>query len=790
MKHLAIITFFFLLALGSSSAQETFTQTIRGTIVDVDTRMPLFGVNVIVLDSDPFLGAVTDMDGQFRLENVPVGRQNIKITYVGFLERMLTNIEVTSGKELVLEVELEESVSSLDEVVVSASGGKRESMNEMAVVSARQFTVEESGRYAGSRNEVSRMAANYAGVSNANDSRNDIVIRGNSPNGLLWRMEGMDIPGPNHFSGVGSNGGAISMLNYNVISNSDFMTSAFPAEYGNGTSGVFDIRLRNGNNEKREYMFQLGALGTEFMVEGPFSNKYKGSYLVNYRFSTTSLLTQMGIDFGFAGTADYQDISYKFHLPAGKAGTFTLFGLAGNNVYAVNADQREEDNFDENFAENTNDRFENDLGMFGASHTLPLGSKTYIRTVVGFTGKRSLGASDSVSTENQDIIPYFGSDNYEYRYTAHSFTNTKFNARNKLKVGVIGELTQFQLKEQLFQPELGRAATYNDGEGSSVLLQAYSQWQHKLSDQLTFNTGLHYQQLTLNNSLAVEPRAGVRWQFAPTQSINAGYGLHSQVQSLPTYFVATEVDGNIVNTNEDLDFTRSHHLVLGYDRSLTENTRIKLETYYQYLYDIPVNGPGSSTSFSMANEGTNFILANEDSLANNGLGENIGLELTLERFFNRGFYYLLTASLFDSRYQGSDEVWRSTVFNGNYVANLLAGKEFSLSEKSKLLVDVKVNVAGGRRYTPIDLEASREAGAAVEIDDRAFTEKQPDYFRTDFKVTYRLNQKRVSHEFFVNVDNLFNTQNVFAQTYSQRTNQIENIYQLGVFPTFQYKIFF
>ena len=784
---LLYLLFFFLTA--SLQAQD-LVQTIRGTILDTDTKAPLIGANVVVVGSDPFMGTTTDLDGNFRLENVPVGRVNLKFSYIGYLERYVSNLEVNSGKEVVLNIDLEESVTDLEEVVISAEQNKRQAINEMATTSARQFSIEETGRYAGSRNDVSRMAANYAGVSNANDSRNDIVIRGNSPNGLLWRMEGLDIPGPNHFSGVGSNGGPVSMLNYNVISNSDFMTSAFPSEYGNGLSGVFDLSLRNGNNQKREYMFQLGALGTEFMVEGPFSKNYNGSYLVNYRFSTTSILTQMGIDFGFDGTADYQDLSFKVNLPTGKFGSFSLFGLAGNNIYEIEAEERDEESFDESFAENTNDKFENELGIFGLSHLIRVSDKSYLRTVVGFTGKTSTGSSDSVSTVGEGVTPYFNSENSESKISVHSALNTKINAKNKIKTGVIVSRIGYTLEESLYNVSTQQLQPYTQGDGAEFLVQAYSQWQYKFTDQLTFNTGLHTQYFFLNESYAIEPRFGTRWAFAPGKALSLGYGLHSQMQTLPVYLNATNTPNGVVTTNRDLGFTKSHHAVIGYDQAVNENTQLKVEAYYQSLFDVPIHGPGTSTSFSLLNEGASFIASDEDSLYNDGVGRNVGLELTLERYFNRGFYYLVTASLFDSQYKGSDDVWRNTAFNGNYVTNFLAGKEFKVGDNNKIVLDLKVSLAGGRRYTPIDLEASQLAGEGVEIDSEAFSEQQREYFRTDAKITYRINRKKVSHEVFLNVDNLFNNQNVFAQTYSQRTNQIENVYQLGMFPTFQYKILF
>ncbi|MGD1845857.1 MAG: carboxypeptidase regulatory-like domain-containing protein [Salibacteraceae bacterium] len=784
------LTFLLFLLLPFWAMAQERTQTIRGTIVDKDTRAPLIGANVVVMNSDPFLGATTDIDGKFRLEKVPVGRQNLQVTYIGYLERILSNVEVNSGKEVVLNLELEESVATLGEVEIKANERKQESINEMATTSVKQFTLEESGRYAGSRNEVSRMAANFAGVSNANDARNDIVIRGNSPNGLLWRLEGLDIPNPNHFSSVGSNGGAISMLNYNVIANSDFMTSAFPSEYGNATSGVFDLRLRNGNNEKREYMIQAGALGTEAMVEGPMGKNGTGSYLLNYRFSTTTMLTAMGIDFGFSGQADYQDVSFKFNLPTEKLGTFGLFGLGGINVYAVDAEDKDPDSFEENLAGNSNDEFANQIGIVGFTHLIPLSKKSYLKTIVGYSTHRTQGEIDSVSTEDFSLVPFLDSEDSKNRTTVHSFLKTKFNARNKLKSGIIAERIGFSLEESSYVPALGRQAVFREGADVTYLLQAYSQWQHKLSDQFTISSGLHYQQLLLNNSQALEPRIGASWQFAPRQSLNFGYGLHSQMQTLPVYYLATRTDNGVLTTNKDLGFTRSHHLVLGYNRNLNESTNLKVEGYYQYIFDAPVEGNGRASSFSLLNEGATFITQFEDSLVNAGNGRNLGLEITLERYFSRGFYYLWTTSLFDSRYRASDDVWRNTAFNGNYVSNVLVGKEFKLGDYSKLMVDLKVSMAGGRRTTPIDLEASAAAGEAVEIDADAFSEQQDDYFRTDAKVTYRVNRSKVSHEFFINVDNVFNTQNVFAQTYSPRTNQIENIYQLGMFPTFQYKILF
>lgn len=779
-----------LLILPLASPAQQITQTVRGTVLDSDTRTSLVGVSITYTIAGETVGTVTDVNGKFRLENVPVGRQTFYISYVGYQGTTLSNVEVTSGKEVVLDIRLVESVTELEELVISATGDKSGALSEIATVSARQFSVEEAQRFAGSRNEPARMVANYAGVSGANDARNDIIIRGNSPNGLLWRFEQLDIPSPNHFAGVGASGGPISMLNYNVLSNSDFMTSAFPSPYGNAISGAFDLNMRKGNNEKNEYMFQLGALGTEAMVEGPLAKNYEGSFLINYRYATTSILRELGIDFGYSGNPTYQDAAFNFYLPTKKAGIFKVFGLLGTSDFRVKYDELQEENFEEGETESNNRSFKNKIGVVGISHQMTLSPTAYMQTTLGAMGRNETGRNDSVSTEDRNlIIPFWKSDNYEYTYTLHSTLYKKFSARHNWVNGVKADYIDFQIKEGLYNEDTGQMEIYRDGSGGTYLLQAYSNWRYTPLDRLIFNVGLHYQTLTLNNSAALEPRAGVRWNIEPGKALNFGYGLHSQMQIMPVYYVATLTDAGIARTNKDLGFTRSHHWVLGYDQKLGKELRLKAETYYQRLYNVPVTQRNSS--FSTLNEGTNYIYSDEDSLVNNGTGRNFGLELTLEKFFSRGYYFLFTASLFDSRYRASDDILRNTAFNGNYVFNLLGGKEFRVGKKNNFIVfDGKVSFAGGRRYTPIDIAASQQAGSLVEDESQAFSLQYSPYFRTDIKITYRINRRVVSHEIFLNIDNVFNTQNVFSQTYSSRTGNVEYIYQLGMFPTFQYKLQF
>ncbi|WP_306641437.1 TonB-dependent receptor [Sanyastnella coralliicola] len=786
MKRQALLVLFALISL-VSFGQESPSSVIRGAVVDAQSDFPLPGVTVLLIGSDPVVGTTTDIDGRFRLENIPVGRHGIQVSFIGYEPQVLSNLLVTSGKELTVNVKLSESVLQLDGAEIVAEDDKATPKNEMATVSARSFTVEEAMRYSGALQDPSRMAQNFAGVSNSSDDRNDIIIRGNSPSGVLWRMEGIDIPSPNHFSAFGSTGGPVSMLNINNLSNSDFLTSAFPSEYGNALAGVFDLELRNGNKENYEFLGQVGFNGFEFGAEGPIGLGKNGSFLINYRYSTLEVFNALGIEFG-TGTAvpQYQDLTFKVDIPTAKAGRFGIFGVGGTSYIEFLASDATETNLFSSDAEDS--RFGSNTGWVGVSHKYFFNERTSSKLVLAASHAGTDGNIDSLSTENGDPTRIFGLDRFQNKYTARLDINSKRNARNTIKFGVQADLNQFNFRDSvLYAP--GEYFYESDFEDEASLVQSYISWQHRAGEKWTINAGLHSQHFLLNNSNAIEPRAGVRYKINDRQSLNLGMGLHSQMQPLPIYFNRERIDANTsVIRNDELDFNKSAHGVIGYDNLITNVFRIKVEAYYQYLYNVAVDR--DSSSFSVLNAGAGFVIPNNADLVNDGTGFNYGLEFTAERFFNKGYYILGTASLFESKYEGSDGIERNTAFNTNYVLNLLGGKEFPLNEKSSISFDTKVTYAGGQRFTPIDFESSLAQTEEVLFEDQAFSEQYDPYFRWDFKITYRMNKKKTSQQFSIDLRNVTNQENVFMQQFNARAGEIETRYQIGFFPDVQYRIYF
>lgn len=793
MKKVAFIFCFTIIVLiNGIYAQTSITQTVRGKIIDKNTRISLPGANVILLDSDPLMGTSTDENGKFRIENIPVGRISLKISFIGFEDLVMNGLNVVSAKELVLEIEMEEKVIMGEEVVINAFHDKSTPMNEMATISARSFTVDETSRYAGSYSDVSRMASSFAGVNGTDDSRNDIIIRGNSPAGLLWRLDGVNIPNPNHFGTVEGTGGPVSMINNNQLANSDFMTGAFPAEYGNALSGVFDLKLRNGNDEKHEFLGQVGFNGFELGAEGPISRKTGASYLINYRYSIYGLFEAMGVDFG-TGTAipKYQDLTFKVNIPKTKIGSFSIFGIGGRSEVSFLASEIDttENEIDYYGGEGYDLYNGSDMAAVGLSHTYFWDKTLYTKIILSGTYHDYHVTLDSISPDDFGVYPYFRNSHKENKLIGTFYINKKFSTRHTIKSGVTITHMNYDFIDSVFMDEDDRFDITTDFDGKSYLLQPYFQWQYRINNKLTLNSGLHYQQFTYNNTWALEPRVGMKWKFSPTKSISFGYGLHSQLAPVTLYFNQTRLpDDSYLQPNKDLDMTRSHQFVLGYDQNINNNLRLKSEIYYQYIFNAGVDG-NERNSYSVLNEGANFYTASPDTVVNDGTGYNYGLELTLEKFLTKGLYYLVTVSLFDSKYKGSDDVERNTAFNGQYILNGLIGKEWILGKNSTkirkrqytFLVDMKMTYAGGQHYTDfVTVPDGNGNYVAVYDDENAFAEKYKDYFRTDLRLAFRQNSKKTSIELALDFQNLFNSKNIFNQKYNSNTGEIEYTYQLGL----------
>jgi hypothetical protein len=723
--------------------------------------------------------------------NIPIGIYTVKATYVGYSPVLISKITINSAKEVILNIELEESVTSMKVVQISATSQDQNFKTSNA--SVRIFSVEETNRYAGSRGDPARMVSNYAGVQGADDSRNDIVIRGNSPLGMLWRYEGVDIPNPNHFAIVGTTGGPLSILNNKVLDNSTFITGAFPAEYGNSTAGVFDLKMRNGNNEKHEFTGQFGFLGTELRAEGPLSKKNGSSYLATYRYSTLKLFEFLKIKIGTDAVPNYQDWSFKLNFPTKKNGNISIFSIGGvSQINTLVSTYKKPE--DELYVQNDRDQyFGTAMNVTGVSYMKSLNSSTYIKCIVAGSLSQSHDHDNLVyrnpTFQVDSLVPKLGYKYSEIKLNSHFFINKKMNSQNDIQAGIQVNRYNLNMADSNYNQLTYKFENRINYKGSMYLIQPYVEWQYKATDHLVFNGGIHGQFLTLNNSQSIEPRGSIRWNFLPKHSITVSAGKHSQMQPTYIYFYHFPTSsGEDLLHNKNMGFTRSNHYVLSYDYFFNRNVRFKIETYYQQLYNVPIEI--SRSSFSLINQGLSSQRFYPNALVNKGTGKNYGIEFTIEKFFTKSFFFMYTLSLYESKYKGSDGIERNTDFNGNYAMNLLAGKDFKIGEKKTVGLGFKVTNAGGRRYTPIDATASQATRENVYVDSSRNTLRFKPYFRADIKINFKVNKNKVTHEFGLDLVNVLNTKNVFSTSYSTISNKVIENYQLGFLPLFYYKIDF
>ena len=515
-------------------------------------------------------------------------------------------------------------------------------------------------------NDLSRIATAFAWV-NANSDGNALIIRGNAPNGLLWRMEGVNVPNPNHFSRVGTSGGGISILSAQLLANSDFMISAFPAEYGNALSGVFDIKLRKGNKDKREHSFSISTIGIDATTEGYFKKGYGGSYLINYRYGFLTLLQKFGLHIGDAPTS-FQDLSFNIQLPTKTMGNFSIFGFGGLNRQKIVA-QNDLITWTLEPSKRSGWLEQSNTGALGITHQITFSKKTMLRTLLSLNAYNNREEDNRYGKINGPLIVSRKNQFLEKAVVVSTILTHKFNRHQLLKAGIYSTGKTFDLNQ--------REAVNNvlkdkiNMNGHTRLTNVFVQWKCDPVNKVSFQLGIHAQYFYLNHNAIVEPRMGIRFRTANDQWLSAGVGLHSQIQLLGNYFVRIQSGNDTIQPNLGFGFSRSTHYVLGYAIQLTPNWNLKTELYYQLLYNIPVSA-FNHTSYSVINMDDDYVL---EALGNKGKGKNYGIELTLQRWWNDRLYLLSTISLYQSTYLPSDNIWRSTRYNSNSAFTFLMGKD-------------------------------------------------------------------------------------------------------------------
>lgn len=777
------LTILFITLFQLTQAQKV-TGHIRGVVVDQDTEVPIPFATVKILNSSPLIGAASNAEGVFKIENVPVGRYQLEVSYIGYELLIVNEVLVTSVNNQGLTIKLKEAVKSLNEIVVRPKQQKEKPLNKMATLSAKQLNMDEANRIGGAFDDPARLVTSFAGVASGTGGNNAFSVRGNSPKGTLWQIEGVPVPNPNHFGEItGFGGGGISALSTKTIGNSDFFMGAFPAEYGNALSSVFDLFIRNGNSEKKHYSFQVGFFGLDVASEGPIYKDSKATYLVNYRYSTLGL-------FGLG--LNYQDLSFKFNIPTKKAGVFSIWGLglidASNSspdADTVNAENpADEDVKWKYYSDIATEKNRIATGIIGLTHRFILNKKSYLKTTLSGAINNLYSKNSRLDTTFTTNLPLDQIDYYSVDYRLSSVLNTKFSSRHSNRLGIL--LTNlnydFALKNV---PTFGAPfTTFAQDQGSSNLIQAYTQSSFKLG-KFNVNPGVHFLLFTLNNTYSIEPRLGADYAINDHIKIAFGYGLYSQVEKL-SFYLADIPNNNVVEqSNKSLGLGKSHHFVLAYDQMFGSHLHLRIEPYYQYLFNIPVI---ENSYFSMLNLSNDFFI--NEPLLNNGAGKNYGIDVTFERFQYKGLYYSTTLSVFQSEYTDGNGVVRPTRFNRKLIGNVTVGKEWLIKDKHLFSVNLRYTYLGGNWTHPIDRASSIRAKEVIEDYSKAYSIQNPSSNVVSATLSYRSNGKKISSLWTLQLINALGAKEYLGHQYNFRDNTIEENTDTVVLVNLSYKIEF
>jgi hypothetical protein len=779
----AAVTMMLLLPSMMRAQTTTADQTIRGQVCDVASGEPMIGVTITV-ENGTTMATVSDIDGNFVIQHVPVGRHSVRATYIGYEPVLLKEQLVTSGKELVLNLKMTESLTNLQEVVIKPRVNKQQPLNEMAQVGARMFSVEEATRYAGGMADPARTASMFAGVATGG-ATNGISIHGNSPQMLQWRIEGIEVNNPNHFADITEAGGGVfTSLNGTVLANSDFMTGAMPAEYGNALSGAFDMKMRVGNNTKHEHAIQVGTLGVDFASEGPLTKNSKASYLINYRYSFLEIAKKLHAINMEKETLDYQDLSFKVNVPTTHAGTFAvwftgLFDRFENDVPDV-ADRKT--------LWDSNDSWSTQKSWAGGlTHTYRFRSGGTLTSNIAYTGAyQKLGINDY--NEQMQQMPDMLGRSLSWNVIISTQHKHKFSSRYTMQNGFEHRHMDFCTWMDYIKVVGGPLYRVFESNGSTGLTRLYTNHKIALSQRLSTVAGINVMWFNLNNQVLVEPRISFQYKTSASSTLSIAYAMNSRKEAIDTYFVLN-TNSQEPNVNKDLGLTRSHHISASFAQRLGENAMLKIEPYWQWLFDVPVQ---QGTTYSVINHN---LFYQDRALVNKGAGRNYGIDLTLERYLKDGLYGMFTATLFKSEYRDAQGEWHHTRHDRGYITNILGGKEWMVgkSRKNVFGINGRLTLMGGDRYTPMVAGTTYEEVA--QRPDRTIPQDGANPFSAQmnmnvgyaFSVKYTINKHHSAHHFILEYLQMRSFQ---GQTFDIHTHELVDQFTSLTFPNIAYRLEF
>ena len=766
----------FAILISSVVFGQELKQQIRGKVTDAISGQALVGANVIVgTYSDPIAGAETDDLGKFIIESVALGRYDLFVSFTGYQSIKVPEVLISASRAQEIQISLYPSTEEMEGLVVISQ------MDPLTIegIGTRIITPEQTLRFASTYFDVARLTTAYPGVSLYNDQGNNIISRGHSPNSIQWKLEGVEIVNPNHTSNAGTlsdtptqSGGGVNILSTQMLSNAKFVNGGFTSDYGNGLSGYYDMFFRKGNTEKHDFVAQVSLLGIDLAAEGPLKKGTDNSYLVNYRYSFVGILSAMGIDFGGESIA-FQDLAFNISFDGTKTGDWEIFGMGGasKNDFVT---ERDASLWEEN-KDQYDIFFKSKMGAIGFTNFARLGRKSALKTTGIFSGLENSRTSflidpdDYSGTMNSDDL------NTKAVISVNSKISRKIGEKSFINAGIQYNHMNFDLYYTYLDNE-GRTITPLNSKEQYDVIQPFVEW-NSVEKFMEYTLGLRYYLHSLTNYAALEPRANLLFKTGSKNVVYGSFTRVHQVQLPGVYF--TDIQ------NRELDPTRNDQVQLGMKNYLGKGL-FTIEGYYHFLDNVPVDQDELS-DFSVLNLVDGIV---ENQVVNNGKGTNAGLEISYDRKLENNWYYVLSGTIYDSKYTGSDNIWRNTRFNGRYGMNATGGREFHNLVNGIIGINAQFTYLGGLWDTPIDEDLSEQAGKTIYKQGQAFTSQLAAYKRFDLRVSWTKNKPNYTRMLSLDIQNVLSFQNDAYMMYDPFLMEVITATQLGIIPVLSYRMEF
>lgn len=739
---------------------------INGKVTDRETQNTITDAIIEIVELQK--KTASDSRGNFEFKDVPYGTYQLKVSCIGYETVVKTDIVVLSSRPANVTVELLLSNISTDIIDVE---GKYFQKSTDESTSNYNLDFEEVRRAPGAVEDISRMVQILPGVSPANDQRNDLIVRGGSPAENLTMIDGIEIPNVNHYPTQGSTSGPIGMINVKLINDVDFSTGGFSARYGDKLSSVMNISFREGYRKRFLSDINLSTAGFGGVFEGPLFTK-KGSFIFSVRKSFLNLIRGA---IRLAAVPDYWDFNLKTVYDFSPNTKLTFVGVGGLDKISFEGESSEISD------DNPYGKAKGDQKQFTAGFNLKnLFKKGYVQTVAA-------NSTAYTNIENRDLrtdAMKFYYDSFESDFNAKTELFYQLNSTNNIIFGGGARYIKFNYNNYFNSdttsfgyiiPEIN-VSRKDDFYKSS----AFAQYTLKLlSNKLIFNAGLRYDYFSgINEKNAISPRVGVSYSLLPNTTISASSGIYHQA---PEYIWLMSDE-----SNKNLKFMKANHYVVGVEQLIGSDMRFSVEGYYKDYKNYPVSVliPTYVLISGGTENGPNLLFGGAVS---KGYGYSRGIDVSLhKKLTGSGFYGMLNYSLSESKITGLEGGEKPGSFDYRHNMTLIAGYQLA----NDWLIGMKFRYTTGRPYTPIDEQASTFAGREVSDFANFNGARFKDYNRLDIRVDKKWNFKKWSIVSYIELQNVFNTENVYQYFWNEYKNEKSTIYQWAFLPVGGFSIQF